>query len=144
MECAECMICYEPIRHEYVIRGCNHKMCSACATTIRDASDVTSDVNFESTWYIEIPGKKTRIKCPMCRQVEPGMALAEFEKQYPEGYDTLLQLEFHIDEKGDSYFYTPIHSKIKDTYYIPQHRRPYSINKKTKQTKVLRKRNQLR
>jgi hypothetical protein len=139
------MICYETIRHEYVIRGCKHTMCSSCATTIRDASDVTSDVNFNSTWDIEIPGKKTRIKCPMCRQVEPGMALDDFEKQYPEGYDTLRQLEFHIDEKGDSYFYTSINSnQIKTTYYVPKLRSPHLINNKTKQNKVMRKRNQLR
>lgn len=142
MDGMECMICYEPIQKSYVVRGCNHIMCSTCANQIRKTTYRISDIHFNSTWDIEITGTKARIKCPMCRQVEPGMDLSEFKKKYPLCYINFIELELYLNEDGDS-FYTSFDIDTTFVHYKMQNKHiPYfTYNKKNK---VMQKWNQLR
>jgi hypothetical protein len=139
----ECMICYEPIQKSYVVRGCNHVMCTSCARQIRKGTDRISDIHFNSTWDIEIMGMKARIKCPMCRQVEPGMALSEFKKKYPKIYINFIELEFYLTEYGDS-FYTPFDIDTTFVHYKLQKKHIPYFTYNNKKNKVMQKRNQLR
>ncbi len=104
------MVCYEPIQKRYVIRGCNHIMCVTCASILRQLpeSKELSDIEFQSTlpFPIKIPGIKSRIKCPMCRQIEPGINLSTFEQEYPIEYYKFMQLEMNRCMDGSSYFVT--------------------------------------
>jgi len=106
----ECMVCYESIQKKYVIRGCNHIMCFTCASILRQLpeSKELSDIEFPSTlpFPIKIPGIKSRIKCPMCRQIEPGIKLSTFEQKHPIEYDKFIQLVLNQCSDGSSYFMT--------------------------------------
>jgi hypothetical protein len=54
----ECPICLnDSIRDFYIIRGCNHKICTSCEPTLR-RQGIFVNRNYNA------------IKCPLCRKIE--------------------------------------------------------------------------
>jgi hypothetical protein len=131
----DCMVCYEPIKKKYTIRGCKHILCATCASVLRELpeSKNLSDIQFQTTlpFPIKIPGVKSRIKCPMCRQVEPGIELSTLEKTNPVEYYKFMQLEMNQCPDGSSYFvltrllwFTPVQKTN-----FPYFHKPKFVNK---------------
>ena len=113
----ECVICFEAMKLKYMLTGCMHAICLACARQCKDNANINS-ITVEGRFHVFTEDIYQPMSCPLCRAVEKKMTLEEFEQYYPDMYDEWFQLELNCDLDGCSYYetYEDVPKKRKNSY----------------------------
>jgi len=72
------------MNHAYYMKGCIHKLCRGCSRTLQEQPE-SVHFAFKGVYVIEA-APQTRLKCPLCRAVEPVKTAEQLKDDYPEEY----------------------------------------------------------
>ena len=129
----ECVICFGEMKLKYMLTGCMHAICLACARQCKYISNLNS-ITVNGQFTILTEDLYQPMSCPLCRSVEKKMTVDEFEQYYPDMYDKWFQLELNCDLDGYSYFETYEESpkRKKNSYPKKRHSVPKQMKWKRK------------
>jgi len=115
----ECPVCFCG-RKQRRLKGCTHSICNACYTQMASL-DESVHYELQGVFVADIP--QIRIKCPLCRSVEPSLSVDELKHLYPDEYLTWMEYELHRDDAGRTFAYG-----FTSSNYTPQKVTPQKYN----------------
>ena len=86
------------------MKGCSHKMCRSCSRTLQ-AQPESVHFAFKAVYLLEA-APQIRLKCPLCRALEPVKTAEELKAEFPDEYLEWMESELHRDEWDNSFSYS--------------------------------------